>query len=77
MSIASRLAKLESHDSGRCPSCPPPAVVYGNDYYGEARPAVAPSACSTCGRPADVLHLEYVKDFYVRPERVPGDRGGA
>jgi hypothetical protein len=45
-------------------------VVYQNDYYEEARPALPPPACSVCGRPADVLSVDYVKDFYVHPERM-------
>ena len=71
MSLKSRIANLEKHSGGRCPSCPPPSVVYQNDYYEEARPALPPPACSVCGRPADVLQVDFIKDFYVRPERMP------
>lgn len=60
MSLANRVAKLERRPpapDGRCPACPPGAVVIGYNTPGPA--------CPRCGRPPGVL-------IYL-PEKDPVD----
>jgi hypothetical protein len=66
MRLNGRLRRLE-RGGGRCPDCPPPALVDA-PWYGEedAGPPPDPPPCPSCGRPADVVRVVSEEHFYER-----------
>lgn len=67
MSVLTRLARIEKAAGGRCPDCPPVAVLDAGWYGTEAAGDVpAPPPCATCGRPADFVRVVEDPHFFRR-----------
>jgi hypothetical protein len=65
MSIKARVQRLERSQLACGPDCPSLAIVYvGDDWYGAPDTQEQPAPCPRCGRPAQVIRVEFVDDFY-------------
>jgi hypothetical protein len=73
MSIKARVKRLLRSKGARCPSCPSLAIVYvGDDLYGASETQEEPAPCPRCGRPAQVISVEFVDDFYNNAHLLEG-----
>ena len=72
MSIKARVKRLERSKGACCPACPSLAVMYVGDWYGASDTQEQPTPCPRCGRPANVIRVEYVTDFYNNAHLLEG-----
>jgi hypothetical protein len=72
MSIAARLKRLERSKGTCCPGCPSLAIVYVGDWYGASDTQEQPAPCPRCGRPAQVIRVEYEPNFYSNAHLLEG-----
>jgi hypothetical protein len=72
MSIAARVKRLERSQGACGPGCPSLAIVYVGDYYGPSDTQEQPAPCPRCGRPAQVISVEFVDDFYNNAHLLEG-----